>query len=83
MFEGSGFSKSLDEELFEAWLEKGRKSKISYKYMLIIWDEQESSYRPVYLESRNDLNEFVNDKSSYSHEFLVAAYDLYSESRIL
>lgn len=83
MFESFGFSKSLDEEHFDSWLENGRNSKISYKFMLIIWDEQESVYQPVYLENRSDLQDYAKDKSFNSREMLVAAYDLYSESKIM
>lgn len=83
MFDGADFPKSLDEELFESWLEKGRQSKMSYTYLLIIWNELETSYLPVYLESRDDLNEYVKDKTSHDRELLVAAYDLYSEAKII
>jgi hypothetical protein len=81
MFEGSGFRKSLSEEVFNVWLENGRLSKIGYKYLLIVWDEHESEYRPVYTEDRNDINTY--DSSAMSRERLVAAYDVYSESRII
>jgi hypothetical protein len=80
MFEGRDFPKSLDEEVFNLWLENGRLSKVGYKYLLIIWDEYESAYRPVYTEHREDMNQY--DRSPTSRERLVAAYDLYSESRI-
>lgn len=81
MFEGRDFPKALDEEVFNQWLENGRLSKIGYKYLLIIWDEFDSAYQPVYTEDRNDVNQY--DRSALSRERLVAAYDLYSESRIL
>ncbi len=32
MFNGSDFPKSLDEEVFNLWLENGRQSKIGYNY---------------------------------------------------
>jgi hypothetical protein len=80
MFDGPGFSKPLDEELFNRWLENGRESKIGYHYLLIVWDDYESNYRPVYIEKRDQLNEY---RTSDSRERLIAAYDLYSESRIL
>lgn len=83
MFDGSDFPKSLDEQQFEEWLEEGRDSKISYNYLLIIWDAFEEKYLPVYLESRDKINNYERYGKSVSQESLVAAYDLYSESRIM
>jgi len=82
MFDGSDFPKSLDEEVFNTWLENGRQSKIGYSYLLIIWDEYESTYRPTYVENRDDIDTYERYKASTGREALVAAYDLYSESRI-
>jgi hypothetical protein len=82
MFEGSDFPQSLDEETFNSWLENGRESKIGYTYLLIIWDEYESSYRPVYAETREEIGTYQGYHESTGRESLVAAYDLYSESRI-
>jgi hypothetical protein len=81
MFEGPDFPKSLDEEVFNSWLENGRLSKMGYKYLLVIWDEFESAYRPVYAEHRNEINQYEN--TAVARERLVAAYDLYSESRLV
>ena len=81
MFDGPDFPKSLDEEVFNSWLENGRLSKIGYKYLLVIWDDFESAYHPVYVEHREQIGQY--DKSPISRERLVAAYDLYSESRIV
>jgi hypothetical protein len=81
MFEGRDYPKSLSEETFNEWLEKGRGSRMGYKYLLIIWDEFESAYRAVYSDDREAMNQY--DRSPVSRERLVAAYDLYSESRIL
>lgn len=83
MFEGADFPQSLDEELFETWLEQGRQSKMSYEYLLIIWNELESSYLPLYLENRVAMEEYRKDKTSHDRELLVAAYDLYSEAKII
>lgn len=83
MFDGTDFPKSLDEEVFNLWLENGRLSKIRYNYLLIIWDEYESNYKPVYAEHRDEIGEYETYKASVSRESLVAAYDLYSESRII
>lgn len=80
MFDGPGFPKSLDEENFNCWLENGRQSKIGYHYLLIVWDEYEASYLPMYAENRDEL---MKHKTSGSRERLIAAYDLYSESRII
>ena len=83
MFDGADFPKSLDEELFDSWLENGRQSKLNYSYLLIIWDELDSEYQPVYVESRDELNDYTKQKIASGRESLVAAYDLYSESRII
>ncbi|ELR71524.1 hypothetical protein C900_02587 [Fulvivirga imtechensis AK7] len=83
MFGGSDFPKSLNEDLFDSWLEDGRQSNLGYHYLLIIWDEVESDYQPVYLESRDELDTYAKQQNLSSRETLVAAYDLYSESRVI
>ncbi|SHH19166.1 hypothetical protein SAMN04488109_3093 [Chryseolinea serpens] len=83
MFDGPDFPKSLDEEVFNAWLENGRLSKIGYNYLLVIWDEYDSKYLPVYVERRDEIGGYETYKSSTGRESLVASYDLYSESRIV
>ena len=83
MFDNSEFPKSLDEETFQSWLENGRESRINYNYLLIIWNAQEQEYSPVYLEGKAQIAEYDQYGMSYGAESLVAAYDLYSESRIL
>ena len=80
MFEGPDFPGSLSEEVFSLWLEKGRASKIGYHYLLVVWDEFEAAYQPVYLEHRDEIKKY---KTSGSRERLIAAYDLYSESRLV
>ncbi|WKK84413.2 hypothetical protein [Marivirga arenosa] len=82
MFDGAAFPKPLEEEIFEQWLENGRESKIGYKYMLIIWDNYDDAYNPVYVEERENINRFERYENSTGRESLVAAYDLYSESRV-
>ena len=82
MFEGPDFPKSLDEELFDGWLESGRQQKMSYNYLLIVWDELESKYQPVYVEDREEIDNYTRNKN-IGTELLVAAYDLYSESRVV
>lgn len=82
MFEGSDFPASLEEDTFNLWLENGRESKIGYNYLLIVWDGYESTYRPAYVENREEIGEYEHYKESTGRESLVAAYDLYSESRI-
>jgi hypothetical protein len=82
MFEGSDFPKSLDEAVFNGWLEHGRQSKIGYNYLLIIWDGYEATYRPIYAERRDEIGEYESYRESVGRESLVAAYDLYSESRV-
>ena len=79
MFEGRDYPKSLSEETFNLWLEKGRQSKLGYHYLLVVWNERESEYEPVYAEHRDE----IKNHSRSSGERLLAAYDLYSESRIM
>jgi hypothetical protein len=79
MFEGRGYPKALHEEVFTLWLENGRKSKMGYRYLLIVWDDFESAYQPVYVARRDEIE---SHQKSSSRERFIAAYDLYSESRI-
>jgi hypothetical protein len=82
MFDGPDFPKSLDENTFNRWLEKGRQSRMGYNYLLVVWDHYQSIYQPVYIENRNEINQYEMYNTSTGREGLVAAYDLYSESRI-
>lgn len=82
MFETPDRPHSLDEDTFESWFEKGRESKISYAYILIVWDEIEEKYYPVYLEERAEIEEYRSSSEFYARQKLIAVYDLYSESRI-
>ena len=82
MFDGPNFPKALDEEVFNRWLENGRLSKIGYSYLLIVWDEYDSLYRPIYVQQRDEIGQYKMYKSSTSGESLIAAYDLYSESKL-
>lgn len=83
MFDGADFPKSLDENIFHSWLENGRLSKIQYRFLLIIWNELDEAYQPVYVEHRDQINEYEKYGRSSGSESLVAVYDLYSESRVL
>ena len=82
MFDNTDFPKSLDEAEFDQWLEKGRDSKIGYAYLLIVWDAFDEVYLPVYVEEREQINSYESFRTSSVRESLVAAYDLYSESRV-
>ncbi len=82
MFNSSEYPKPLEESRFNSWLEQGRASKIPFAYLLIIWDELEQEYYPVYVEGRTDIQGYEKYGYSPSQELLVAAYDLYSESRV-
>lgn len=82
MFNSSEYPKPLDEARFTTWLEQGRANKIGYAYLLIIWDELEQEYYPRYVEDRAAIQEFEKYGYSSAQELLVAAYDLYSESRV-
>jgi hypothetical protein len=83
MFDGPDYPKSLSEEIFNQWLEKGRQSKMSYEFLLILWDEYESAYRPVYVSRRDEIEQQGAKRTSSAREWLVAAYNLYSESRVI
>lgn len=80
MFEHHSYPKGLDEERFESWLEKGRKSNLGYNYLLIVWNMYEEDFQPVYLDDRDKINDYKTNITS--QETLIAAYDIYSESRI-
>ncbi|MEM9857900.1 MAG: hypothetical protein AAF843_11105 [Bacteroidota bacterium] len=82
MFDSPVFPKQLDEEMFQNWLEKGRSSKLSYNYLLIIWSELDKDYVPVYTQNRDEIDKYQLYGESYTSESLIAAYDLFSESRI-
>jgi hypothetical protein len=82
MFNGPDFPKSLDENVFNSWLENGRSDKLGYMYLLIIWDEYDAEYRPVYASHRDEFGRYQSYKSSVGRESLIAVYDLYSESKI-
>ena len=84
MFDSPEFPDSLEEDVFEAWLDKGRESPIAYEYMLIVWDETTGSYLPLYAEDRSDVKEknpgFWGE--SPMHTSTIAIYDLFSESKL-
>lgn len=82
MFDSRDYPKPLDELVFESWLEKGRESKISYAYLLVVWDEGEQEYLPVYAEERDEINQYERLGQSFGRQALVAAYDLYSEGKV-
>ncbi len=82
MFDNPNYPKSLDEELFDSWFELGRASKIPFSYLLIIWDEIEGKYFPVFEQDRSEINSYEKYGDSPARQLLVAAYDLYSESRV-
>lgn len=83
MFEGPNYPSALDESVFEEWLKKGRLSKTPFAYLLIIWDELDRAYMPEYIERRGELQNFARYGQAPDHRLLVAAYDLYSETRVV
>jgi len=82
MFEAQDYPKSIKEELFESWLEEGRASKISYNFLLIVWNVYDEKYNPVYVESREEIKNYELYPEAKGSEALIAVYDLYSESRV-
>jgi len=83
MFDNNQYPKPLDEDLFHDWLENGRESKLSYRYLLVVWDELDGRYTPVYTQHNDEKDRYEKYGESTGTESLVAVYDLYSESRIL
>lgn len=82
MFDSREYPKSLDEELFEKWLEEGRESKMRYEYMLVVWDDLEADYHAEYVENRKQIGKYPFWGSQGGHSTTIAVYDLYSEARI-
>lgn len=82
MFDGSDYPNSLDEQLFDSWLETGREQKIPYNYLLVVWDDWDAKYFPVYVENRSEINSFEPFGQATGREALIAVYDLFSGSRI-
>ena len=80
MFENPEFPTALDEEVFNQWLENGRNARIGYTHLLIVWDDYDAGYKPVYVSAREEIAAYRNP---HTRERFIAAYDLYSESRIL
>lgn len=83
MFNGPDFPKPLDEAVFNSWLETGRLEQLGYKYLLVIWDEYDSQYQPVYATHRDEFGRYQRYRASVGRESLIAVYDLYSESKIV
>jgi hypothetical protein len=83
MFDSNEYPTALHEDVFETWLENGRLSKMPYEFLLVVWDAYERTYIPVYAEHRDVMEGYERYGSSTGRESLVAAYSLYSESRIL
>ncbi|WP_209331247.1 hypothetical protein [Lunatimonas salinarum] len=83
MFDSPDYPLHLEESLFDQWLERGRSSPIPYAYLLVVWDELDRRYLPIYTQSRSEMNQFARFGASPDQRSMVAAYDLYSESRIL
>ena len=82
MFDGPDYPKSLEEDTFNSWLENGRLDKLGHRYLLIIWDVYDAQYRPVYASDHNEIEKYQAYRSAVGRESLIAAYDLYSESKI-
>ncbi|EAZ81496.1 hypothetical protein [Algoriphagus machipongonensis] len=83
MFDGASFPKALDEQTFESWLENGRHSRIPFNFLLILWDDIEGEYEPVYVSEREEIHKYDRYTNTPGRQLLVAAYDLYSESRLV
>jgi hypothetical protein len=82
MFESPDYPSPLNESIFNTWFEKGRASKIPYAYLLVLWDELDTRYFPVFIENRKEVEEYKLKANSPGHSRFIAAYDLFSETRI-
>lgn len=82
MFENHTKSGSLNEDLLQIWFEKGRNSRIVYKFLLIIWNESDLEFKPLYLENRKELEDYHKGYNANDSETLIAVYDVFSESRV-
>lgn len=82
MFDDPDYPKSITEEEFESWLEEGRASKISYHFLLIVWNVYDEKYNPVFIENRDEIANYELYPDARGSEALIAVYDLYSESRV-
>lgn len=82
MFESNDRPESLSEDQLNEWFEKGRAHKISYEYLLIVWDEYERIYSKVLAEDKKDLKSIQKQTQASPAEKIIAVYDLFSESRI-
>jgi hypothetical protein len=49
---------------------------------LVLWDDLEQEYLPVYVENRAGIQGYEKYGCSPAQQLLVAAYDLFSESRV-
>lgn len=83
MFEGPNYPKALEESLFDDWLEQGRNKIMPYHYLLILWDDLDQKYFPHYVEKKSEIFEYSKYGFTPEQQSLIAAYDLYSESRIV
>ena len=59
MFEGPDYPGSISEEEFETWLAEGRESKISYNFLLIVWNVYDEKLNPVYVENREEIDKTI------------------------
>lgn len=82
MYDNAAFPAPLEEEIFAQWLEQGRNDNIGYRFMLVVWDTYDLAYRPIYVEDFDALRAFARYGDTPEREAMVAAYDLYSESKV-
>lgn len=82
MFDSPEYPDSLSESIVESWFELGRANAIPYAYLLIIWDDTEGKYLPIFAEKRSEFDQFEPYGESLANQTLVAAYDLYSENKV-
>ncbi|WP_185152869.1 hypothetical protein [Fulvivirga aurantia] len=50
--------------------------------MLVIWDTYDNAYKPIYAEKLEAVEGYERYNNATGREALIAAYDLYTESKV-
>ena len=83
MFEGPSYPNALDESVFEEWLKKWCLRKTPFAYLLVIWDKLDRTYITAYVAKQSEHQNFARYGQAPDHQPLVAAYGLFSETRVV
>lgn len=55
---------------------------MNYRFMVVVWDSYDKAYKPIYVEDHEALYQFERFGDTANREAMVAAYDIYSESKV-